>query len=1447
MLLANVAWILASAGNRVLAIDWDLEAPGLHQYFHPFLIDRRLEATDGLIDMLIDYSTRAVTPLEKEGTDWLAHASDITRYVTSVVWPFPGLGAVHLMPAGRQNLSYSARINAFDWRDFYQRLNGGAFLDLVKREAQKKYDYMLIDSRTGVSDTSGICTVQMPDELVVCFTASEQSLSGGALVASSVKSQWQTARAAQEVGDNFRLQQRIFPVFTRVENSEKRKLDAARARVRELFNPIIELNPEAAEEYWRRAEVPYWSYYAFEEMLAVFADEYRANTSLITACENLTALLTDNKVTRLVLPAQEDRDRYLRAFTRGAFEGDLRAVSQALNERMLFEAPKPIEEFDSISVTHERISQELIAQTGFLDLGRLGLTSLPEELFRLTHLRRLNLGAGMYDNGGEWPQSSADVSPNRVELFLSALPALPKLEALSINGTDLANLIPLAGLTQLLELDCSGAQVGDLGPLAELSALQSLDCSHTQISDLAPLAELGALQSLDCSDTQISDLAPLAELSALQTLDCSDTQISDLAPLAELSDLQTLDCSDTQISDLAPLAELSALQTLDCSDTQISDLDPLAKLSALQTLDCSDTQISDLAPLAELSTLQWLNCSDTQISDLDPLAKLSALQSLDCSDTQISDLDPLAKLSALQSLDCSDTQISDLDPLAKLSALQSLDCSDTQISDLDPLAKLSALQTLDCSHCRLTDIPAGFWGKSSLQKVILYNADLPGVPPEVLSQSARDDCLESLRAHLLDLAEGAVVEPDVKLAVLGNGRVGKTQICRRLRGEDYDDTLPSTHGILVTSANLPATDTGKSAKLHIWDFGGQDIYHGTHALFMRARAVFLLVWTPERERSGELVYDGTLSRDYPLDYWLDYVRHLGEPNSPVLLVQARCDEPKDDQIRPPVSGEALARIPFHEIVHYSARFDRGRSTLDSALTHAEVWLTEQEGVLTIGAGRLRVKRRIEALRDEDALLPPEQRRYRTLSQERFRQLCDEAGGISSAEYLLEYLHNTGIVFYRRGLFDDRIILDQSWTLEAVYAVFNRQNCYRQIRQLGGRFTRPLLEALVWDGYSVEEQKLFLSMMESCGICFVHRHRSGDDEEDEYIAPDLLPERDEVQAEIAARWQPDQPVETAEFEYALLHPGIVRSVISRIGSQAGMSALYWRGGLCLYEQTTGSRALIEQHMDDAWGGTIRVQTQSGQAATLLEKLSALIEEESERTGSKPVKVTSTSPSQRNAVVEDAAAAAPGSDGPSRPPPMRFEQERQTRREYYVSYAWGDATLEGAEREKIVDRLCDAAEQRGIHVLRDKNALGLGEWISKFMQRMGRVDRVFVVLSDKYLKSPYCMFELLEVWRFSRGEKAEFIDRVRAYTLPGVQISTLLDRLQYAVYWTKRRDTVDSLVKQHGIRILGEDGMKEYFLMEDFVGRVSDILAMVADRLQPGDFEELEKHWLNDLQE
>jgi hypothetical protein len=56
-----------------------------------------------------------------------------------------------------------------------------------------------------------------------------------------------------------------------------------------------------------------------------------------------------------------------------------------------------------------------------------------------------------------------------------------------------------------------------------------------------------------------------------------------------------------------------------------------------------------------------------------------------------------------------------------------------------------------------------------------------------------------------------------------------------------------------------------------------------------------------------------------------------------------------------------------------------------------------------------------------------------------------------------------------------------------------------------------------------------------------------------------------------------------------------------------------------------------------------------------------------------------------------------------------------------------------------------------------------------------------------------------------------------------------------------------VKQHGPEILGEEDLRQFKLMQEFSGRVSDILALVSDRLQPHGFDQLEKHWLDDLQE
>jgi internalin A len=1075
---------------------------------------------------------------------------------------------------------------------------------------------------------------------------------------------------------------------------------------------------------------------------------------------------------------------------------------------------------DGPGIARERIAEEARARTGFLDLGMLGLEELPAELFALAHLRRLNLGNGLYDLLEGWLPARSGIAPNRLDAGLARLAMLSDLVALSVGGTALTTL---AGIPWL-------------------GALRSFLCSGTQVSDLTPLAEFGGLQLVGCSQTEVSDLGPLARLTALTILNCRKTRVSDLGPLVELSALQFLGCSQTQITDLGPLSGLTALRELRCWDTRVRDLAPLAKLRALRSLECSGTQVADLAPLAGLSALQSLGCWRTRVSDLTPLAGLSGLRSLICPSTRVSDLTPLVGLSALQSIDCSNTQVGDLTPLAGLSALRSLRCSGTRVSDLTPLAELSALEVVDLSLCSLTKIPSGFWQKSSLDQLHLFETRVPGIPTEVLSQQRYESCLESLRAHLSDLDSGKVAVPDVKLMVLGNGRVGKTQICRRLHGQDYDARVPSTHGVIVTSAPIPASGGAEPAVLHIWDFGGQDIYHGTHALFMRTRAAFLIVWIPEAESSGEHVWDGMTFRNHPLPYWIDTVRHFGAAGSPVLIVQARCDRLEDDVHRLPAPPELLAAFPHWEL-QYSAFNNRKRAALDEALREAVERVRGLEGEITTGAGRLNVKRRLEQLRDADAAVPPDQRQYRTVTQEHFRRLCEEAGGISSPEYLLSYLANAGIVFYRPGLFDDRIILDQAWALEAIYAVFNRETCYRPLRHLRGRFTGAILEGLVWREYTVAEQEVFLGMMQSCGICFVHRRGIGDANlDDEYIAPDLLPERPEIQTELDAIWDEETPVERSEFEYAVLHPGMVCSVISRIGIEAGVTALYWRGGLCVYETTTRSRALIEQEMADEWRGKILVRTQRGQAGELLRRLSALVRDESARLG---VQLVNASPADPSSPPSELSAAGDERTGTEATLRLQFSQERGGEAQYFVSYAWGDETPEGKEREAIVDQLCEAAEQRGLVILRDKRVLRVGDSISKFMQRLAGGDRIFVILSDRYLHSPYCMYELMEMWRKCSAEEENFLTRVRLYVIPGTKIFSLSDRAQYAVHWKQEYEKVHQLIHDHGAEVVGQRGFREYKLMGDFRRWVAEILETVADRLQPRDFEDLARYGLDDL--
>ncbi len=497
-----------------------------------------------------------------------------------------------------------------------------------------------------------------------------------------------------------------------------------------------------------------------------------------------------------------------------------------------------------------------------------------------------------------------------------ALAGLRNLTSLDLgdNGIGDAGAQALAGLGNLTSLDLRNNGIGAAGAqaLAGLRNLTSLDLWYNGIgaAGAQALAGLRNLTSLDLAGNSIGAagaqaLAGLRNLTSLY-LGSNSIGAAGAQALAGLGNLTSLDLWYNGIgaAGAQALAGLRNLTSLDLGDNGIGDAgaQALAGLRNLTSLDLGDNGIGAagaqaLAGLRNLTSLD-LTGNDIGAAGAQALAGLRNLTSLNLEWNDIGDAgaQALAGLRNLTSLNLGNNGIgaAGAQALAGLGNLTSLDLAGNEIGDLAPLVSLRNLRTIDLSRNRLDhDVPE-FWMLPSLQEAILDDASLPGVPAEILSRHERENCLDRLRAHLADLTGDDAPVGDVKLMILGNGRVGKTQICRRLRGESFDESVPSTHGIQVSSVPL-APQADAPVTLKIWDFGGQDIYHGTHALFLKSRAVFPLVWTPTSEAEPFHEHGGFTFRNQPLGYWLAYVRTFGGASSPVLVIQSQCDRPEDER------------------------------------------------------------------------------------------------------------------------------------------------------------------------------------------------------------------------------------------------------------------------------------------------------------------------------------------------------------------------------------------------------------------------------------------------------------------------------------------------------------------------------------------------------------------------
>ncbi len=288
--LANIAVLLARWGYRVLAVDWDLEAPGLHHYFATALSD---EPEGGVVDLAHEFLAGAenpgahIVPVGVEGTLGLLAA-----------------GRVH---AGRLDGAYSRRMQALDWEELYRR-GFANFLERCREEWITDYDFVLIDSRTGVSDIAGICTAQLPDRLVVVFTANDQNLNDVVDV----------VRRADQARDRLpydRPRHVVLPVLSRLDNRvEYQRAEEWQAKCLKVVAPLFRnwlVKTVRADLMLRHLTVPYVSYWSFGEQLPVEVEPVPSADQISFALETVAAVIAQQFDRTDVLA--DNRDAYVAA------------------------------------------------------------------------------------------------------------------------------------------------------------------------------------------------------------------------------------------------------------------------------------------------------------------------------------------------------------------------------------------------------------------------------------------------------------------------------------------------------------------------------------------------------------------------------------------------------------------------------------------------------------------------------------------------------------------------------------------------------------------------------------------------------------------------------------------------------------------------------------------------------------------------------------------------------------------------------------------------------------------------------------------------------------------------------------------------------------------------------------------------------------------------------
>lgn len=220
--------------------------------------------------------------------------------------------------------------------------------------------------------------------------------------------------------------------------------------------------------------------------------------------------------------------------------------------------------------------------------------------------------------------------------------------------------------------------------------------------------------------------------------------------------------------------------------------------------------------------------------------------------------------------------------------------------------------------------------------------------------------------------------------------------------------MNQTHGIKINPWNINVNHI--DIKVHLWDFGGQEIMHATHQFFLSKRSLYILV------------LDGR--KDEKTEYWLKHIESFGG-DSPVLVAINKIDEnPSFDVNRRFLQDKYKNIKGFYRL---SCAQNKGVKEFSRDLEHelAQVELMHTTWPLSW----FNVKTRLEQMSEH------------FISYDQYKTICEAEKiiGPKGQATLVDFLNDLGVILHFKDFeLEDTHILEPKWVTEAVYKIINSE-------------------------------------------------------------------------------------------------------------------------------------------------------------------------------------------------------------------------------------------------------------------------------------------------------------------------------------------------------------------------------------------------------------------------